>query len=140
MGYFGRRQLFAEDALAVGRLLLAGYQVAYVPEAWVYHSHDYGLLDEFKRYFDMGVTHRREQWLLATFGRASGQGMAYMRSGWRYLRRRRALRLFAPFCLRAAMKLVGYRLGLYSHLLPAGLRPRLSMQPSWWRREAPRES
>jgi len=29
----------------------------------VFHSHDYGFLEEFKRYFDIGVFHTHTAWL-----------------------------------------------------------------------------
>ncbi|VCW13919.1 hypothetical protein BANRA_01245 [Escherichia coli] len=37
------------------KAILAGYKVAYVADAVVKHSHNYSPIDEFKRYFDIGV-------------------------------------------------------------------------------------
>jgi rhamnosyltransferase len=45
------------------KAILAGYKVAYVSEAVVSHSHNYTPIDEFKRYFDIGVFHTDEYWL-----------------------------------------------------------------------------
>ena len=45
---------FAEDTLVVAKLLKAGYKVAYVSDAQVYHSHNYTLKDEFKRHILIG--------------------------------------------------------------------------------------
>jgi rhamnosyltransferase len=44
-----------EDMLLCARLLDAGYQVAYIAEAVVIHSHQFTMLDLFRRYFRMGV-------------------------------------------------------------------------------------
>ncbi|HSL40477.1 MAG TPA: glycosyltransferase family 2 protein, partial [Desulforhopalus sp.] len=80
VGYFKNTLIFGEDTCTLGRLLLAGYRVAYVSEAAVYHSHNYSLVEEFRRSFDIGVLHSTEKWLLATYGRAEGVGGRYVRS------------------------------------------------------------
>jgi len=51
----------------------------------VFHSHDYSFLDEFKRYFDIGVFHTNTSWLQQTFGGASGEGLRFVISEMRYL-------------------------------------------------------
>lgn len=45
------------------KAILAGYQVAYAADAVVRHSHNYKPLEEFKRYFDIGVFHAQEKWI-----------------------------------------------------------------------------
>jgi rhamnosyltransferase len=72
VGGFRKDVIFGEDTVAAARLLLAGRQVAYAAEACVHHSHDYTLAQEFQRYFDIGVLHRREARLLGEFGGADG--------------------------------------------------------------------
>ena len=62
VGGFPSDTIIAEDALVTGKLLLAGWKAAYVAEAQVYHSHAFTIADEFRRYFDIGVCHRRESW------------------------------------------------------------------------------
>jgi len=41
--------IFGEDMLFAAKIINAGYKMAYVPSAIVYHSHDYSLYDEYKR-------------------------------------------------------------------------------------------
>ncbi len=43
---------YAEDQALAMAMLRAGYAKAYVPDAAVVHSHDYGPLDQFRRTFD----------------------------------------------------------------------------------------
>jgi rhamnosyltransferase len=62
------------------RLLMAGKRVAYVAEACVHHSHNYSLVQEFRRYFDTGVFHARSPWLLQEFGTANSEGLRFVRS------------------------------------------------------------
>jgi rhamnosyltransferase len=48
-GWFREGLIMGEDTCAAAQLLLAGYKIAYVAEAMVYHSHNYTLLEEFRR-------------------------------------------------------------------------------------------
>jgi rhamnosyltransferase len=132
IGYFGQRHLFAEDALAVARLLKAGYCCRYVAEARVYHSHDYGLFQDFRRYFDVGVFHRQQNWLLDEFGGAGGEGLRYVRSELQYLIDAGRYALLPLSLLRSAMKFSGYRLGRYYTKIPSTVVSRLSMNRTWW--------
>ena len=65
--------------------ILSGYTLAYVGEAKVYHSHSYTVWEEFKRYFDIGVFHQRENWILNSFGKAEGEGAKYVKSELKFL-------------------------------------------------------
>ena len=47
-----REVSYAEDRLLAMDMLRAGYAKAYVPDALVLHSHDYGTLQELRRCFD----------------------------------------------------------------------------------------
>lgn len=73
VGGFPEDVIGSEDAYVAARLLQAGYAVRYAASAEVYHSHDYRLLEEFRRYFDIGVFYGRERWIRAAFG---GAGVA----------------------------------------------------------------
>lgn len=55
MGGFPEDVIGSEDAYVAARMLLGGYAVRYATTAEVYHSHDYSVLEEFRRYFDIGV-------------------------------------------------------------------------------------
>lgn len=130
--YFKNGLIFGEDTCTVGRLLLAGYRVAYASDATVYHSHNYSLIQEFKRSFDIGVLHRTEQWLLTTYGQAEGRGMAYVRSGLNQLFKQGEYLLLADFVLRVFVKLLGYKAGRMATRFSKKICMRLSMNPGWW--------
>lgn len=53
--------------------VITGYKVAYVSEARVRHSHNYSVMEEFKRYFDIGVFHCEQPWIRDKFGGAGGR-------------------------------------------------------------------
>lgn len=134
VGFFRDGLIFGEDTCAVGRLLERGSRVAYVSEACVYHSHNYCWSEEFKRYFDIGVLHATERWLLDTYGNAENRGMNYIKSGLSYLLARRKYSLIGDFMVRVVMKFVGYRLGRNYSWLPERLVPELSMHQKWWQK------
>lgn len=131
VGGFPRDVIFGEDTITAAKLLLAGWKVAYVAEAQVYHSHRYTWTQDFKRYFDIGVLHARENWLLQEFGSAGGEGGRFVRSELRYLWPR--YWWFIPSAIvRTVLKLVGYRLGRIENRLGLRLKRRLSMHPRFW--------
>ena len=103
VGYFKNNLIFGEDTCTLGRLLLAGYRVAYVSKAAVYHSHNYSLAEEFRRSFDMGL-HSTEKWLLATYGRAEGVGGRYVRSVVNMLYREKKYHLLPDCFLRLILQ------------------------------------
>jgi len=41
IGWFREKLIMGEDTFAGARMLLAGYKIAYVADAQVYHSHNY---------------------------------------------------------------------------------------------------
>lgn len=136
IGFFEPNLIFGEDSNAAGKLLEKGGNIAYAADAQVYHSHNYSWGEEFKRYFDIGVFHQRQQWLLDTYGSAGGRGVDYMRSGLTYLWRRHSYRMIGDFMVRVGLKFCGYRLGRFHRMLPGRLAQQLSMNSGWWQKQA----
>lgn len=132
IGWFKDSLILGEDAYAGAKLLAAGYKLAYVAEAEVYHSHNYSVWQEFQRYFDIGVFHCLESWLPEEFGKPEGEGMRYLRSELAYISRSRAYYLFPEFLVRNTMKYTGYLLGRHFKRLPKILLRKLSMHRRWW--------
>ncbi|MFW2366690.1 MAG: glycosyltransferase family 2 protein [Desulforhopalus sp.] len=134
VGFFKNGLIFGEDTCTLGRLLLEGYQVAYISEAAVYHSHNYSLIEEFKRSFDIGVLHKSESWLLETYGRAEGIGKQYVLSVFEMLWQKRKYLLMVECIFRSICKFTGYKLGKAYTSLPVALRPCLSLHKLWWQK------
>lgn len=131
VGGFQTDVIMAEDALAAGRLLKSGWKIAYVAEARVYHSHGFGVSEEFRRYFDTGVYHHREAWLLKEFGKPAGEGKRFVLSEVRYLAAH-APHLIPEALLRTAMKVIGYQLGLREERLGRRWARRFSLHKNFW--------
>lgn len=137
INYFKNGLIFGEDTCAVGRLLEKGGKIAYAADAPVYHSHNYTWSEEFRRYFDIGVLHASEKWLLQTYGSAQDRGSEYVRSGISFLCKRRKYGLISDFVVRSVLKYLGYRLGLHYRRIPRKMIPNLSMHKRWWNGKEP---
>jgi len=135
MGGFPPHTIMNEDTFVAGLMLKAGWKIAYRADAQVFHSHDYGFIDEFRRYFDIGVFHSHSLWLQHIFGGAAGEGRRFVLSEILYLLK------FAPglipsACLRTGLKALGYALGKRHNQLPTALNRYLSMHKAYWRTQA----
>ena len=133
VGGFPEDVIGSEDAYVAARMLLAGYAVRYAADAEVHHSHDYRMLEEFRRYFDIGVFYGRERWIGEAFGAASGEGLRYVKAELQAVMTAGAFWRVPEVLLRTAAKLLGYRIGQGERYLDVGLKRRLSMFPGYWK-------
>lgn len=131
VGGFPSSVILGEDMTVAARLLMAGKCVAYVAEACVHHSHNYSVMQEFRRYFDTGVFHARSPWLLQTFGSAGGEGLRFVRSELAYLWRH-APAWIPSAMVRTVAKLAGYRLGRLEAFWPVWVKRWCSMHKGFW--------
>lgn len=134
VGGFPIDAFFAEDQLVAGQMLIRGWQIAYRGDAEVIHSHGYTVAEEFRRYFDVGVFHGRNRWLIDTFGAAEGEGLRFIRSELTYLARHDPM-LLPSAIVRTFAKYAGYKMGSREAKLSNRWKQRLSMQPFYWRRQ-----
>jgi glycosyltransferase, group 2 family len=128
---FPKHTILSEDMCVAAKMLLQGWKIAYVANAAVYHSHDYTIFQEFKRYFDIGVFHAREPWIQQKFGKAEGEGKRFIMTEFRYVLKRCPYRFF-EMILRDGMKFLGYRLGRNEKYLKNKWKMKLSMSPRYW--------
>ena len=131
IGGFPDRTLFAEDMLVAAKMILADYSVAYQADAICEHWHDYSVVQEFRRAFDIGAFHHRERWILEEFGSAKGEGGSLILSGLRRIGSENPIDL--PLALmKYAAKAVGYLSGRAESLIPNFIKSKLSMNRSFW--------
>lgn len=131
VGGFPRKLILGEDTVVAARMLVSGWKVAYRADARVFHSHAYSPGQEFRRYFDTGVLHAGEQWMLDRLGSAEGEGGRFVRSELAYLRSE-APGLIPAALWRVLMKYAGYRLGRAHRRLPLAVKRRFSMHRGYW--------
>lgn len=132
VGGFPTNTILSEDMYVTAKMLLKNWSVAYCAEAKVYHSHNYTIWQEFKRYFDIGVFHAREAWIRETFGKAEGEGKNFVVSEVKMLMKNNPL-LLIEMVFRDGMKFLGYRLGIKEKYLPINIKKKISMTKSYWK-------
>ncbi|MGM9476201.1 glycosyltransferase family 2 protein [Pedobacter sp. GSP4] len=131
VGGFPINTIFAEDVIVGGQMLIKGWKIAYVASAEVYHSHDYTTKEEFKRYFDIGVFHSTNDWLLKEFGSAGGEGIKYLKSELKYVFKHNPL-VLPKMVMSIGAKFLGYKLGMLHKKLSPGQRRAFSMHRRYW--------
>ena len=125
--------IMSEDQEWSRRVLRAGYELVYEPEAAVHHSHRYSVTDAFRRFFDSGVSAER------SYAADAAGGGALRRAGARYARgevewlwesgQRRWIPYAAVYEL---AKFTGMQLGRRHRRLPHTLKRRFSALPDYW--------
>lgn len=133
VGGFPTDTIMNEDTYVAGKMAMNGWKIGYCAEAQVFHSHDYGFKEEFKRYFDIGVFHAHTPWLQQTFGGASGEGLRFVLSEIRYLAKQ-APWLIPSALLRTGLKWAGFKLGALHSGLPKAVRSCFSLHKTYWLR------
>jgi rhamnosyltransferase len=131
VGGFPSNTIFAEDVIVGGQMLINGWKIAYVASAEVYHSHDYTTKEEFKRYFDIGVFHSTNNWLLKEFGSAGGEGLRYLKSELKYVFKHNPL-VLPKMVMSIGAKFLGYKLGMLHEKLSPSQRRAFSMHRRYW--------
>jgi rhamnosyltransferase len=132
IGFFETNLILGEDVYVGAKMILAGYKLAYESKSIVYHSHSYTIWQEFKRYFDIGVFHKTQDWILKEFGKAEGEGLKYIKSELNYLFKYNYWYKVPEFFIRNGMKYLGYKLGQNYNKLPKNTIMKFSMHYRWW--------
>ena len=132
VGGFPERVIQDEDILLCAKLLRAGYKVKYTAEAQVYHSHDYNLRQQFRRYFDHGVAVAQAGGLLEG-ARTGGRGLRFVVEQARYVMQTgNHASLFTVFA-EAAAKATAFSLGKQEKHIPCSLKRHLSRHSLFWK-------
>lgn len=101
---------FCEDIYIAAKALVRGYSVYYNHLACVYHSHNFSLKAEFKRYRTVGHFYKNQEWILETFGATSEEGLKYIKDQIKFLAKKKQLTLLPEFFLRDAIKFFAYKI------------------------------
>ena len=100
-----------EDMLMAARLILSGYKVAYVPEATVIHSHNYSLIQQFRRYYNIGSSLKNNAWVL-DYAHPEGEGLRFIREQLAFVITQHEYHWIPYIFLESLAKYAGYRAGL----------------------------
>lgn len=111
IGMFPERVRANEDMIIAARLILNGYRIAYIPEATILHSHNYSLLNQFRRYYNIGSSLRNNRWIFR-YARPEGEGFEFIKKQLAYVLKQHNYRWVPYIFLEMIMKYAGYRTGL----------------------------
>jgi rhamnosyltransferase len=131
VGGFPEGMITNEDVLLSAKLLRAGYKVKYEAKARVYHSHRYGMLQHFKRYFDIGVFMSQAGSFLQG-ARIGTEGLSFVLGQAIYVINTGHYFGLARILVEAAVKLAALNLGKRECWMSRSLKRRLSMHSSFW--------
>jgi rhamnosyltransferase len=133
LGNFPSHLIMCEDVFVGAKAILDGYKIAYVAEARAFHSHNYTIVEEFKRYYDIGYFYGSEFWIISNFKAAEAEGLNFAKDEFSFLVTKNEYKLLPEFFIRTLSKYLGYKLGNYPKLIPAVLKPYLSMHSYYWK-------
>jgi rhamnosyltransferase len=133
LGGFRRDLILGEDMEFAARAIDAGFINAYCAAAVVRHSHDYRVMQQVGRYFDLGVFDSKVPWMREKFGSHNRQGAKFALSEVNFLFANRGLSAIPRALLQTIAKLVGYRLGRMHEFVPSALKRKLTTVPNYWR-------
>ncbi|WP_123042254.1 glycosyltransferase family 2 protein [Cohnella candidum] len=131
LGQFPAPVIFNEDMFFAAKGILAGYSVFYAAEAVVLHSHNYSLMQQFKRFFDNGVSMRMNEGFMP-YSSVGKTGTNLLKIQLRGIVEKRAWRWFAVLFLDLTMKFFGLQFGKRYYMLPIYIRKRFSMHQKIW--------
>jgi rhamnosyltransferase len=132
IGGFPSDAILSEDTYVATKMLQDGWKIAYCAEAQAYHSHNYSIIEECRRYFDIGVFHSRETWFMKALGKAEGEGKRFVVSEMKYLLKQSPWHIPSAL-LRTFFKYLGYKLGWLESRIPVGVKKKLSMNRGYWK-------
>lgn len=132
VGGFPSKLILGEDSFVAAKILASGGAVAYVADACVRHSHNYSVSEEFKRYFDIGVFHSTQGWMLEELGGVEGEGVKFALGQLRYMCSLSNIYYMPASLLSSIAKYIGYRLGRNHRLFSQAQCRKFSMYKSYW--------
>jgi len=131
IGGFPERTIMNEDMFLAARLIMKGYKIAYQPNAIVYHSHNYPLTTQFRRYFDIGVFFGTNRWI-KDVARSEREGIRYLKEEIRFLTANEQ-KGWIPYALAdTTIRFLGYKAGLLEKGLPSKIKKLTSNNRNFW--------
>ena len=130
LGGFVTRAIFNEDMIYAGQAVKQGYMISYTAEAVVYHSHDYGAIEQFRRNVDLGISQADHPEVFDGF-RSKTEGVRMVKMVITKLIKGGRWYEVVPYVWISAWKLMGYRMGKSYKKLPRALVKACSTNPDY---------
>lgn len=111
IGGFPQNIVLGEDVYVGGKMILKGWGIAYCGRAMVYHSHNYSIIEEMRRYIKIGYFYEKEKWIIKEFGKINREGIRFIASEIKYLIKNNRPDLIVSSIIRNAGKYISYKTG-----------------------------
>ena len=134
LGGFVNHAIFNEDMVYAAGAIKQGYQIAYVAEAKVLHSHNYSCSQQFHRNFDLGVSQAKHPEVFADVP-SEGEGIRSIKSTISYLKAQKKAKWIPKLIIQSGCKYAGYLLGKHYKYLPKKLVLSCTMNKEYWKHE-----
>lgn len=131
VGGFPNRTIMNEDSIYAANAIQIGKKVYYVAKAEVIHSHNYTYVQQFRRNFDVGVSHRQYKEIYASV-KSEEEGIRLVKETAEYLIKHNRFYLVPDAVIRSGFKFIGYRLGKMYDYLPKKLILKCTMSQTYW--------
>lgn len=132
LGGFIKKTIFNEDMIYAAAVIKAGYEIGYVAQAQVIHSHHYTGKQQLHRNFDLGVSQADHPEVFKAVP-SEKEGGKLVSSTVKFLIREKHLEQLIPFIYQCGCKYIGYRLGKAYKKLPKRLVKAFSMNQNYWK-------
>lgn len=133
VGGFPGKTIFNEDMIYAWKVLTESYKKLYVAGATVVHSHNYDALKQFKRNFDLGVSHKQFSYIFDSGLKTENEGIRLVLDTTKYLLDTENYLLLPKLYVDSAAKYLGYRLGKLYDKLPDEWVEKFTMNKNYWR-------
>lgn len=112
-GYDGMNMPTNEDMYITYKLIMNGYRVKYCAKSIIYHSHNYGIKENYRRYYDTGRFFKQNSYLNKFKVTKTGMGMA------KYILKRaiedKNWKVILKFIPNMASRIIGMQIGKISN-------------------------
>lgn len=132
LGGFIKKTIFNEDMIYAAGAIEAGYEIGYVAEAKVFHSHHYTGKQQFQRNFDLGVSQADHPEIFRQVP-SEKEGGRLLKGTMKFLGKEKRLDQMPFFLYQCGCKYLGYRLGKGYRKLPKVLVKKFSMNQNYWK-------
>ncbi len=130
-GGFIRHTIFNEDMIYAGNAVQAGYAVVYQAKARVFHSHNYGNMQQFCRNFDLAVSQADHPEIFSGLP-SEGEGVRLVGRTAAYLAKSGHPLQIPELVVKSGFKYMGYRMGKAYRHLPDWLVRWCTAAPGYW--------
>lgn len=132
LGGFTDRTIFNEDMIYARGVIDKGGKIAYAASARVYHSHNYSGAEQFRRNFDLGVSHAEYPGVFSGIATES-EGIRLVKKSCGYLCSIGKPWLIVKLVWQSGCKYLGYFFGKRYSKLPPNVVKNFSMNKEYWK-------